>query len=110
MYHRDDGKKWQKSRGDTPRSGMNGHDRPPTRKEKLTLKRKQNEALRFGPGGLRPSPLDATAEHGTRQLVGTRNPRAPHQQLFRAFIDDLENLPDSPPCAETGYRLVESDE
>jgi len=39
MYHGDDGKKWQKSRGDTPRSGMNGHDRPPTRKEKLTLKR-----------------------------------------------------------------------
>lgn len=44
MYRRDDGKKWREKVAATPlpsppRGGMNGHNRPPARKKKPTLKR-----------------------------------------------------------------------
>lgn len=65
-----------------PRAFVHGAPIDPRDRATLCAPQKQNEALRFGPGGLRPSPLDATVEHGTRQLVGTRNPRARINSCF----------------------------
>lgn len=81
------------------------HGAPIDSRDRATLcaPQKQNEALRFGPGGLRPSPLDAAMEHGGWQERETRaHASTAVSRVYRR--SGQENLPDSPPCAS--QRLV----